>query len=75
MDLIQEIHNTLDKDKLKANVARVGELHTEQIPLIMTGFAHRVWGYNVRMGNVPWISTASDGYRGWGDRYFTSRFT
>jgi len=64
-DLILETHTTLDQEKLDANMIRVRELFTDQIPQIMTGFAYRLWGHNVRMGNVPWVSTASDGYRGW----------
>ncbi len=64
-ELILETHNTLDESKLARNMARVRELHTEQVPLIITGYAYKVWGYNRRLGNVPEQNTGSDGYRGW----------
>jgi peptide/nickel transport system substrate-binding protein len=64
-ELILETHNTLDPSKLRSNMERVRDLHTEAIPLIITGFAYRVWGHSTRLGNVPVKSTGSDGYRGW----------
>ena len=63
--MILETHNTLDPSKLRSNMERVRDLHTEAIPLIITGFAYRVWGHSTRLGNVPVKSTGSSGYRGW----------
>ena len=64
-ELILETHNTLDESKLEENMIRVRELHADQAPLIIAGFAYHVWGFNTRLGNVPEEITTSDGYRGW----------
>ena len=63
--LILETHNTLSPDKLRENMERVRDLHAEEIPIIITGFAHRAWGFNTRLGNVPLKNTSSNGHRGW----------
>lgn len=63
--LILETHHTLDPGKLETNMVRVRELHVEQVPLIITGYAYHVWGHSTRLGNVPAENTTSDGYRGW----------
>lgn len=64
-DLILETHNTLDQSKLSENMARVRDLHAENVPLLITGFAYHVWGSNNRLGNVPIHGMTSDGHRGW----------
>ncbi|GEM_PF-595657 len=63
--LILKTHETLDPTKLRANMERVRELHTHNVPTIITGFSFRVWAANPRVGNVPVTVTSSDGYRGW----------
>ena len=63
--LILETQTTLDEGKLAANMARVRELHTEQVPMLIAGYASMVWGHSTRLGNVPVENTSSDGYRGW----------
>jgi peptide/nickel transport system substrate-binding protein len=63
--LIHESFTTVDTALVSENMVRVRELHTEQVPLILPGFAHHVWGASTRLGNVPEKSTTADGYRGW----------
>ncbi|MBT3602258.1 MAG: ABC transporter substrate-binding protein [Candidatus Latescibacteria bacterium] len=63
--LLDEVGTTVDPVKVQANMARVRDLHAENTPLIIPGFAYHVWGASTRLGNVPEKSTTADGYRGW----------
>lgn len=63
--LLDEVGTTVDTAKVRANMDRVRDLHAENTPLIIPGFAYHVWGASTRLGNVPEESTTADGYRGW----------
>ena len=63
--LIQDSQTTLDQDRVRRNMLRIRDLHTEQVALIFPGYAHPVWGSSTRLGNVPEQNTTSSAYRGW----------
>jgi peptide/nickel transport system substrate-binding protein len=63
--LIDELGTTVDTALVRKNMARIRDLHAENTPLIIPGFAYHVWGASTRLGNVPEESTTADGYRGW----------
>ena len=63
--LLDELGTTVDTARVRVNMARIRDLHAENTPLIIAGFAYHVWGASTRLGNVPEESTTADGYRGW----------
>jgi len=63
--LIQDSQTTLDQDQVRRNMIRIRDLHTENIALILPGYAFPAWGSSTRLGNVPKQNTTSSAYRGW----------
>jgi hypothetical protein len=41
-------------------MAKVGRLHSENIAAIGVGSVYRVWGTNLRLGNVPETTAVDD---------------
>ena len=56
---------TVDTVQLREYMDKARKLHTDNVPVIVAGTSYHVWGANVRLGNVPDISTDADVRRGW----------
>lgn len=63
--MIKKTLITIDQDKVKEQMSRVRDLHTDNVPVITVGSAFSVWGAGTRLGNVPFQGTGADVYRGW----------
>jgi peptide/nickel transport system substrate-binding protein len=63
--LIKQTLITVDPEKIKAQMSRVRDLHTDNVPVITVGSSFSVWGAGTRLGNVPTQGTGADVYRGW----------
>ena len=55
---------TVDSAKLRNLMVKARELHSDNVPVIATGYAYGVWGYNSRLGNVPQNLYSGDVFRG-----------
>jgi peptide/nickel transport system substrate-binding protein len=64
-DLIKKTLITIDPEKVKAQMSRVRDLHTDNVPVLTVGSSFSVWGASTRLGNVPFQGTGADVYRGW----------
>ncbi|RKX32374.1 MAG: hypothetical protein DRP71_12115 [Verrucomicrobia bacterium] len=56
---------TVDPDAVFDTMARVRDLHTENIPNIATGSKYHIWAFNTRLGNVPRENARDYEFRGW----------
>ena len=63
--LVKEAMTTTDPDVLKRKMTRLRDLYSENVPAIAIGSPYKVWGANIRLGNVPLDNTSEDIYRGW----------
>lgn len=63
--LVEEAGTSVDTARVNRNFRRVRDLHSENIPVIIPGFAYHLWGSNTRLGNVPDEGMVANAYRGW----------
>lgn len=63
--MIDGILTTVDTAAVHGYMKRIRDLHTENIPILIAGFAHPVWGASTRLGNVPENKATDNAYRGW----------
>ena len=47
-------------------MAEVRSIYSENVPAIGVGSVYRVWGANLRLGNVPDTTAVDDIFFGWG---------
>lgn len=64
-ELMKEAKTTVDPEKLHSKMARVRDLFAENVPVISVGSIYKVWGSNIRLGNVPESASMDDLYYGW----------
>ena len=61
------VRTTRDTALVRSYMERARDLHTENVPVIVSGFVYHVWAASTRLGNVPMDGgTTSDLYRGFG---------
>ena len=63
--MIDGILTTIDTSAVHGYMTRIRDLHTENVPILIAGFAYQVWGANTRLGNVPENKATDNAYRGW----------
>jgi len=56
---------SVDPKVRREAMVQVRDLHTENIPAIVIGFAYKFWGAHTRLGNVPVESSVENNFRGW----------
>lgn len=64
-DLIKQAISTVDTVKLREQMTRVRDLHTDNVAAITIGSRYHVWGAGTRLGNVPMQNTAATAFQGW----------
>ncbi|MEE2753716.1 MAG: ABC transporter substrate-binding protein [Candidatus Latescibacterota bacterium] len=63
--LIKNAISTIDTVKLREQMTRVRDLHTDNVAAITIGSRYHVWGAGTRLGNVPMQNTAATAFQGW----------
>jgi len=63
--LMTEALETFDTEVAHALMSRVREIYSENVPAIGVGSLYKVWGANVRLGNVPETTAVDDIFFGW----------
>ncbi len=61
---------TIDTAEVNYHMQFARDLHTDNVPVIATGSAHKIWGYGTRLGNVPLRAAAGDVRRDWSRAVF-----
>jgi peptide/nickel transport system substrate-binding protein len=63
--MIDGVLTTIDSVKVHGYMTRIRDLHTDNVPILIVGFAYPVWGASTRLGNVPENTATDNAYRGW----------
>jgi peptide/nickel transport system substrate-binding protein len=63
--MIDGVLTTVDTAAVHGFMTRIRDLHTENVPILIAGFAYPVWGASTRLGNVPENKATDNAYRGW----------
>jgi peptide/nickel transport system substrate-binding protein len=61
---------TIDTSEINYHMRIARDLHTDNIPVIVAGSGHAIWGHSTRLGNVPFEASAGDVRRGWSRAVF-----
>jgi peptide/nickel transport system substrate-binding protein len=69
-ECLKQAASEYDPDKRRRLMARVRDLHTDNVPVISLGATYNLWAASNRLGNVPDAGTHSDAFRGWGRPVF-----
>jgi peptide/nickel transport system substrate-binding protein len=56
---------SIDTAEVNHHMRLARDLHTDNVPVIATGSGHSIWGFNKRLGNVPYDASAGDVRRSW----------